>query len=157
MLNYKYDMYPHVFIILKGCTVYTTTLAPSKPTHLPIYAESSQSFVGLWYFRTIVLPSPWVSRWLSEYAPMAPESVSCSMVHDQSWSTTTGIEVCRAVTATIAATIAATFTATMVATFFKNFATCLPRLYTQIFKTSSQPGFKPATSFHTTKSSSQFS
>jgi hypothetical protein len=50
------DMHPHVFIILMGCTVYTTTLAPSKPAHPPVCAKSSQSPVGLGYFQTTVLP-----------------------------------------------------------------------------------------------------
>jgi hypothetical protein len=49
------------------------------------------------------------------------------------------------------------FAATIAAIFCKNFAACLPRLYTQIFKISSHSRFEPATSFQTTKSSSQFS
>jgi hypothetical protein len=45
--NHVYDMYTHAPFILKGCTVYTMTLAPSKPTHPPVCAESSQFPVGL--------------------------------------------------------------------------------------------------------------
>jgi hypothetical protein len=34
MLNHKYDMDPHVFIILKGCIVYTAITFADVPTPL---------------------------------------------------------------------------------------------------------------------------